>query len=190
MKMVKRTLIAIALVAFLASTAPAYEPVIQGNYQIYYWGAIDKDTGVKVEGNEKVYWPYEYKALDICSMPVKMEIGMYVEVQDCTDKKIVMHQVDCGEIGKGTGDFPCYLGCTKFSARANFDVKLGTRLVKDGPVMNKWEAFYNGDDVIAGDGGNHEVEVCVKAWLANLWNGTPGDEVTVGTLYITAKPDV
>ena len=183
MKMVKRTLIAIALVAFLASTAPAA-------IEVYYWGPVDKDTGVKVDGNEKVFWPYEYKALDVCSMPVKMEIGMYVEVQDCTDKKIVLKQVDCGDIGHGSGDFPCYLGCTKFKARANFDVQLGTRLEKIGPVINKWEGFYNGDDVIDGDGADHEVEVCVRAWLANLWNGTPGEEVTVGTLYITAKPAV
>jgi len=189
MKMVKRTLIAIALVAFLASTAPAA-------IEVYYWGAIDKDTGVKVDGNEKVFWPYEYKALDICSMPVKMEIGMYVEVQDCTDRKIILKQVDCGDIGKGSGDFPCYNDCEKFSLRANFDVKLGTRLVKaaadegEDTVMDQWEGYYNGSDVVPGDGKNHEVEVCVRAWKARLWYGTYGDETVVGTLYVTAKPDV
>jgi hypothetical protein len=184
MKMVKKTLIAIALVAFLASTAPA-------DIEIYYWGAIDKDTGVKVDGNEKVYWPYEYKALDVCSMPVKMEIGMYVEVQDCTDKKIILKQVDCGDIGKGGGDFPCYDDCEKFSVRANFDVKLGTRLVKgDAGVIDGWDTYWKTDNVIPGDGNNHEVEVCVKAWKAQLWKGPVGSEVTVGTLYITAKPDV
>ena len=182
--MVKKTLIAIALVAFLASTAPA-------GIEVYYWGAIDKDTGVKVDGNDdNVYWPYEYIALDVCSMPVLMEIGMYVEVQDCTDKKMKIKQVDCGDIGKGGGDFPCYLGCTSFSLRANFDVKLGTRLVKEGPVMDKWEGFYDGGDVIPGDGANHSAKVCVRAWKAQLWNGTVGEETKVGTLYVTAKPDV
>jgi hypothetical protein len=183
MKMVKRTLIAIALVAFLASTAPAA-------IEVYYWGAIDKDTGVKVDGNEKIYWPYEYKALDVCEMPVKMEIGMYVEVQDCTDKKIVLKQVDCGDIGKGGGDFPCYLGCADFAVRANFDVKMGTRLEKVGSVIKDWEAYYDGGDVVPGDGADHTVKVCVKAWKAQLWSGTPGEEVTVGKLFITAKPDV
>ena len=183
--MVKRTLIAIALVAFLASTAPAA-------IEVYYWGAIDKDTGVKVDGNEKVYWPYEYKALDVCSMPVKMEIGMFVEVQDCTDKKIILKQVDCGDIGKGGGDFPCYLDCESFSVRANFDVKMGARLEKDSsqPVIDKWEAYYDGGDVVPGDGSNHEVKVCVKAWKAQLWKGSYGSEVKVGTLFVTAKPDV
>jgi hypothetical protein len=193
MKMVKRTLIAIALVAFLASTAPA-------DIEVYYWGfdpetgsvsGIDKDTGTKVDGNEKVYWPYEYKEVAVCVMPVKMEIGMYVEVQDCKDKKIILHQVDCGDINKGTGDFPCYLGCTEFEVRANFDVKMGTKLVKgDTGVIDKWEGYYDGGDVVPGDGGNHKVKVCVKAWKARLWNHEKGSEVVVGKLYITAKPDV
>ena len=182
--MIKRTLIAIALVAFLASTAPAA-------IEVHYFGPIDKDTGVKVDGNEKVFWPYEYKALDVCEMPVKMEIGGYVEVQDCTDKKIILKQVDCGDIGKaGSGNFPCYNDCEKFKVRANFDVKLGTRLVKIGSVMKEWEGYYNGGDVVPGDGNDHEMEVCVKAWKAQLWLGTVGDEVVVGTLYVTAKPDV
>ena len=181
--MVKRTLIAIALVAFLASTAPA-------DISVHYFGPIDNDTGVKVDGNEKVYWPYEYKALDICEMPVKMEIGGYVEIDDCTKKKIILQQVDCGDIGRGGGDFPCYLDCETFNIRANFDAKLGTRLVKIGGVMEKWEGFYDGGDVVPGDGAWHSMKVCVKAWKAKLWSGTVGSEVVVGTLYVTAKPDV
>jgi hypothetical protein len=186
MKMVKRTLIAIALVAFLASTAPA-------DIEVYYFGPIDNDTGVKVDGNEKVYWPYEYKELDICAMPVKMEIGGYVEIDDCTKRKIILVQVDCGDIGKGTGDFPCYLDCEAFKIRANLDIKLGTRLTKNdvgGAVIDKWEGFYDGGDVVPGDGAWHEMKVCVKAWKAKLWNGSVGSEVKVGTLYVTAKPDV
>jgi hypothetical protein len=183
MKMVKRTLIAIALVAFLASTAPA-------DIEVYHFGPVDKDEGVKVDGNETVYWPYEYKALDICGMPVYMEIGGYVEVQDCSDKKIVLKQVDCGDLEKGDGDFPCYLDCETFSIRANLDIKLGTRLEKVGGVIADWEAYYDGGDVVPGDGQDHEMKVCVKAWKAQLWNGSVGSEVKVGTLYVTAKPDV
>lgn len=185
MKMVKRTLIAIALVAFLASTAPA-------DITVHYFGPIDNDTGVKVDGNEKVYWPYEYKALDICEMPVKMEIGGYVEIDDCTKKKIVLVQKDCAEVGhSGSGNWPCYNDCEKFKIRANLDIKLGTRLVKGSiGVIDKWEGYYDGDDTVPGDGGWHERTVCVTAWKAKLWSGTVGSEVVVGTLYVTAKPDV
>ncbi|OHB74667.1 MAG: hypothetical protein A2Z25_09295 [Planctomycetes bacterium RBG_16_55_9] len=192
MKMVKRTLIAIALVAFLAGTAPAA-------ITVHYFGfdpetdsrsGIDKDTGVKVDGNEKVFWPYEYKAVDVCLIPVKMEIGMYVEVQDCTDKKIVLKQVPCADISKGTGDFPCHNGCVSFAARANFDVKFGTRLEKIGNVIDQWEGYYDGDDVIPGDGADHTLKVCVKTWKSRLWTQGAGEEVDVGRLYVTAKPDV
>jgi hypothetical protein len=183
MKMVKRTLIAIALVAFLASTAPA-------GYSVHYFGPIDNDKGVKVDGHEKVFWPYEYKEIDICDIPVKMEIGGYVEIDDCTKRKIILKQVDCAEIGKGGGDFPCYLDCETIKIRANFDAKLGTRLVKDSPVIEKWEGFYDGGDVVPGDGAWHNMKVCLKMWKAKLWDGTVGDEVQIGTLYVTAKPDV
>ena len=182
--MVKKTLIAIALVAFLASTAPA-------EIEVHYFGPYGNDKGVKVDGKETIRWPYEYKAVDICSMPIKMEIGMYVEVQDCTKKKIVLVQVDCGDIGQKASEFPCYLDCESFAVTANFDVQLGTRLEKDDSgVINKWSAYFDGDDIVPGDGSNHTVKVCVKAWLVNLWKGTPGDAVGVGTLYITAKPAV
>jgi len=179
-------LIAIALVAFLASTAPAA-------IQVHYFGPIDKDKGVKVDGNEKVFWPYEYKEVDVCDMPVKMEIGGYVEIDDCTDRKIILKQVDCAEIGQGGGDFPCYVDCETIKIRANFDAKLGTRLVKNEMgtgVIEKWEGFYDGGDVVPGDGAWHNMKVCVKMWKAKLWNGTVGDEVKIGTLYVTAKPDV
>ena len=185
--MVKRTLIAIALVAFLASTAPA-------DIEVFYWGPmsggdLNKESGVKVDGNEKVFWPYEYKKLDICSMPILMEIGMYVDVQDCKDKKIILKQVDCAEISKASNDFPCYLDCETINVRANFDVKLGTRIEKT-TVLKDAEGFFDGGDVVPGDGSYHAMKVCVRAWDARLYNGSYGSEVEVGTLYITAKPDV
>ena len=153
-------------------------------------GDLNKESGVKVDGNEKVFWPYEYKALDICSMPIKMEIGMYVDVKDCKDRKIILKQVDCAEISKAANEFPCYLDCETINVRANFDVKLGTRIEKDGSVLNKVEGFYDGGDVVPGDGSYHAMKVCVKAWKTKLYNGTYGEEVKVGTLFITAKPDV
>jgi hypothetical protein len=191
MKMVKKTLIAIALVAFLASTAPA-------DIEVYYWGPmsggdLNKESGVKSDGNEKVFWPYEYKELDICAMPLLMEIGMYVDVKDCKDRELILHQVDCAEIARAANEFPCYLGCETINVRANFDVKLGTRVVENdtnGDVFNKVEGFYDGGDVVPGDGSYHAMKVCVKAWKARLHLASYGEEVNVGTLYVTAKPDV
>jgi hypothetical protein len=185
MKMIRKTLIAMTAVVLLATVA-------QAALEEFHFSR-DNNAYTKVDGSETIRWPFEYKALNICCMPVKMSVGMWVEVEKCGDKKIILEQVDCGDIGKGSGDFPCYLDCEKLKVRANFDVKLGTKLTKkDIPgddVIDSWEAYYNGDSVVpAGDW--KEVEVCVKAWKARLWRQAAGDEVEVGTLCITAKPNV
>jgi hypothetical protein len=180
--MIKRTLIAIAVVALLATSARA--ALTQ-----HYFGPVDDDYAVKVDGSESVRWPYEYKALTVCTIPIKMHVGMFVQINDCKTKKIVLQQVDCGDIGKGSGDYPCYLGCTNFDVRANFDVKMGANLNKIGDIIDSWDKYYDGGDVVPGDGNYHNIKICVKAWKAKLYKGTPGDEIDVGTLDITVKPN-
>jgi hypothetical protein len=191
--MVKKTLIAIALVAFLASTAPA-------DITVYYFGPVkgghlSNETGVKSDGNKKVYWPYKWEEIPICAIQLKMEIGMYVDVKDCKkDKKLVIHQVDCDEDGFGKKvndeDFPCYYGCTEIQVRANFDVSLGADIPDkdDYGVIDKWEEHYPDGEVIDGDGDYHKTRVCIKTWKTKIHKGTVGSEVKVGTMYVTAKP--
>ena len=184
--MIKRTLIAIAVVALLATSAHAA-------LSEHYFGPRSDDMAVKVDGSEKVRWPFEYKALTVCTIPIKMHVGMYVEVKDCKDKKLILQQVDCGDIGKGGDEYPCYLGCVSFDVRANFEVKMGANLNKgkigDETPIKDWDKYYDGGDVIPGDGSYHNVKVCVKAWKTEIWNAPPGDEVTVGTLDVTVKPN-
>jgi hypothetical protein len=182
MKMIKRTLIAIAVVALLATSVHA------AITEYYFPGAI------KVDGSEKpeIRWPYEicYEALVVCNIPIKMKVGMYVQVKDCNKKKIVLVQVPCADISQKAGDFPCYLGCVNFDVRSNFDVKLGAKLIKEGDVINKWSAYYDGDDVVPGDGDYHTVKLCVKAWQTSIWKAAPGDTVHVGSVDVTVKPNV
>jgi hypothetical protein len=181
MKMIKRTLIAIAVVALLATS-------VNAALSEHYF-PIGNDHAVKVDGSETVRWPYEYKALTVCTIPIQMKVGMFVQVKDCKKKKIVLQQVDCGDIGKGAGDYPCYLGCVSFDVRANFEVKLGTKLEKEGDVIASWSAYYDGGDVVPGDGDYHEVKACVKAWDTAIYKAAPGDSVDVGKLHITVKPN-
>ena len=169
MKMVKKSLIAIALLAFLTTTVQA------GDLAENPW-KFDDD------------WPWVYLELEICQIPVYMDVGMYVELIDCHKKKVVLKQVPCGDIGKGGGDFPCYYGCTKFKMRANFEVKLGLVKYKIGPVIKDWSAELD-NDIVPGDGAQHERELCVKAWKAQIWAATPGSEVLVGEIAITVKPN-
>jgi len=185
--MIKRTLIAIAVVALLATAAHA------ALSEHYFPNLRDDDYALKVDGSEKVRWPYEYKALVVCSIPIKMHVGMYVQIEDCKKKKIILQQVECSDIGKGGGDYPCYLGCTDFNVRANFEVKMGANLVKgkigDKTVIKDWDYYYDGGDVVPGDGSYHNVKVCVKAWKTKIWDAPPGDEVDIGTLDVTVKPN-
>ncbi|MBN2182154.1 MAG: hypothetical protein JW715_09590 [Sedimentisphaerales bacterium] len=168
MKMVKKSLITIALLAFLATTVQA------GDLAENPW-KFDDD------------WPWTYTALEICQIPVYMEIGMYVELIDCGKKKVTLKQVNCDDVGK-SGKFPCYYGCTTFEMRANFEVKLGLVKYKIGDVIKDWSAELS-TDIIPGDGNKHSVELCVTAWSAQIWNASPGSSELVGEIAITVKPN-
>ena len=167
--MVKKCLIAIALLAFLTTTVQA------GDEAENPWKFDD-------------HWPWVYLELEICQIPVYMDVGMYVDLKDCGKKSIVLKQVSCDTIGKGSGDFPCYKGCTTVQIRANFEVKLGTKLYKIGDVIKSWAVTLS-TDIVPGDGNYHDIEVCVTAWKAQIWKAAPGDKVLVGEVAITVKPN-
>ena len=185
--MIKRTLIAIAVVALLATSAHAALQLPD------YFGPFGDDYAVKVDGSDKptIRWPYEikYTALTVCTIPIKMHVGMYVQIEDCKKKKIVLQQVDCGDLPKNADHYPCYIGCVKFRVRSNFDVKMGQSLHKAGDIPMDWSCSYKDGDVVTGDGDWHEMQLCVKAWKAQIYRGTPGDEVNVGSVDITVKPN-
>jgi hypothetical protein len=189
MKMIKRTLIAIAVVALLATSAHAA--------LTEHYFPIGDHHAVKVDGEDKVRWPYEYKALTVCSIPIKMHVGMYVQVKDCKKKKIIIKQVACSDLGdvtggvvsKGDGDFPCYNGCVKFSVRANFEVKMSGKVDRYDDTIKDHKVYYKGGDVVPGDGNYHEVEACIAAWKAIIWKASPGNETEVGKLLVQVKPN-
>ena len=168
--MVKKSLIAIALLAILATTVQAGDSAANPR-------KFDDD------------WPWTYTALEICQIPVYMDVGYYVELIDCHKKSIVLKQVTCDSIGKASKYFPCYYGCVKFKIRANFEVKLGTKLYKDNiGIIKSWSVALS-DDIVPGDGSQHEIEACISAWDAEIWKNAPGNKVKVGELAITVKPN-
>jgi hypothetical protein len=187
MKM-KRTLIAIAVVALLATSVQA------GSYSIWdpYYFTVTDHHAVKVDGTEskEFRWPYtiSYQSLKVCNIPIKMKVGMFVQVENCAKLKIILEQVDCGDIDKGN-NYPCYLGCVKFKVRANFPVKMGHSLNK-GDIIPDSAAYYHGDTVIPDDGEWKEVELCVKAWKAKIYDAKPGNSVDAGSVDVTVKPNV
>ena len=205
----RRTLSAIALMASLATAA-------QADLEKYYFPIGDHNS-VKVDGSENVRWHTDFKDLTVCTIPIKLELGMYVEVSwpidtgpvdfndfndfviepepndvevdKDTHRKIVLRQVLCSDIGRDSNDWPCYLDCIDLKIKANFQVKLETELFKTSSIIDKWEAFFDGTNIITGWGEYEKVRVCVKAWKVKLYN-TPAGEREVGTLFITVKPDI
>ena len=187
MKMIKRTLIAIAVVAFLATSVQAFGPVPHSPTGGDYNG---KHNTIKVDIQKlEIGWPVEYKALALCVIPVKMSVGYFVQVEKCTERKIKLVQVECKDIEKGAGDWPCYLDCEDVKVRANFEAKLGLDKNKTSDVIKDWAAYFDGGDTISASGGYETVTVCVKAWKARLYKETPGMEINVGTVTLTVKPN-
>jgi hypothetical protein len=180
--MLKNTLIAVAVVALLATSAQALGP------EPHTGGG--NSPAIKVNNvNMEIGWPFEYKALSLCVIPVYMNVGYYVQVEKCNERKIKLEQVECSDMEKGS-DWPCYQDCEDVNIRANFEVKLGTSLQNKTGVIDKMEAYYKGGDIVDASGDWNTITVCVEAWKTKLWEQTPGSQVKVADLVITVKPNV
>jgi len=183
--MVKKSIIAIALMTMLATVSYG-----QDTYQV---------TGqIKVDG----LWPatitIDYTPIEICRIPIWIKVGMFIEVNGCATKKIVMSQVNCP-----TGQtFPCYKGCVAIQVRANFEAQLSLKLYKIGTIIaggfgaDKWKAYFTTDGgttqsatwIVTGDGNWNNVSICVEAWDANIYAASPNTQQQVGEVAILAVP--
>ena len=203
--MIKRTLIVIAVIAFLASVAPTFavNPPDETTYPpfaVYKWVddfQVSDDEAIKVDGTQHVFWPFDYKWLEICKIPVKMKVGMFVRVIDCDDKKIVLVQKDCkGEaVGKGDLDWPCYYGCVKVKIIANFKAEIRGKLVglSSSVFPDSGNIGYTMTPSTIEPTVETEVEICVKAWkvkIEKMVHGVNDEEVTIGEMSIQARPAV
>ncbi len=126
---------------------------------------------------------------DLCVIPVG-HVGFSVQAEEGNTKKILLRQVDCGDIGKGGGDWPCYAGCVKVKIRANFDVKLGLKKRKTGDVINNWKGYFSRSNIVDASGNWNEIQICVDAWKALLPKNAPGTQAKVGEVTVTVKPGV
>ena len=143
--------------------------------------AINKPTGG---------WPWTFKPLDLCTFPVFMDVGHFVQLKDCNKRELDLQQVFCVSIGKKSEDFPCYSGCEEIEVRANFPAIFGANLTKIGPILTDTNTYWKGDkNQISGSGAWEKLTVCLDAWKAELWKaGGPDDKTEVGKLTITVKP--
>jgi len=183
--MVKKSIIAIVLMSMLATVS----------YGQDIWGTTGQ---VKVDG----LWPatitITYTPIEICRIPIWIKVGMFIEIDKCNEKKIVMEQVNCPQ-GQS---FPCYKGCVTIKVRSNFEAKLSLKLYKIGTIISgnfwgdNWKAYFTDDGgaststtwIVSGDGNWNEVDICVEAWDANIYGATPNTEHQVGEVAVLAIP--
>ena len=211
--MVKKSLIAIALMGMLASTSFAGDKApLEG-----YW-KWDNDWPVIVVDPV-------YEVLELCQIPIFIDVGMYIELENCGKLrkgklilKIILEQISCANLdSENTDEFPCYRGCQDIKVRSNFEALLGLKLYKKDlgggtyfigntggwGARDKWNAFFDDVDTVPvevldewtvpGDGNWEEVKVCVEAWDVNIFLGDPESapmtEVNrVGEVAITVVP--
>jgi hypothetical protein len=190
LKMVKKSIIAIALMSMLATVS--FGADLEG-------GDFYSSPGqVKIDG----LWPatitIDYTPIELCRIPIWIEVGMFIEIENCSNKKIVLKQREC----PGGQSFPCYKGCTGLTIRANFDATLSLKLYKSGDIIknswgqDRWKAYFTVDDGatqsstwnIVGDGNPNNVDLCVEAWDANIYDASPNTQEAVGQVAILALP--
>ncbi|MHC4535094.1 MAG: PKD domain-containing protein [Planctomycetota bacterium] len=176
--MLKKCMIALAVVVLMVSVVSAADPAIQ---------AIDLcKFPVYMDVGHFVQLP-QYNN---CMYPVYTDAGYYVEIKDCDLRKLNLVQVDCEDIGKSAEDFPCYSGCETIEVRANFPAIFGASLAKVGDILDKISVYWT-DDInrIEGTGAWEELGVCVNAWKVAM--PAVQDLVKVGEItIITIFPPV
>lgn len=179
-KMLKKCLFAIAVTALLAV-------MVQAGVATDPYGSCD-DTWV-YKGHPYP-WPVEYKKIEICRIPIWMEVGFWVEIRDCENAEILLVQVECKDVNRDDDNWPCYTGCADIAIRTNFEASIDGDVSHSGWDMSHKEKF-NGKEplVIAGDGDWHEIEACVIAYNFKLWKETAGGvKEEIGYLKVRIKP--
>jgi len=214
--MTKKVLFAVALLAFVAVTVQASELALNP-IKVDSMTAKDPNLVTYMPGGTwpskpVIYWPYEicYKPLELCQIPVYMEVGAYAEFKDCgssRDTKIVLKQVDCKTLipdpkkDPKENLWPCYTGCDDIEVRANFPAKLGTILFKMADAKtgkfaidgDKWRAYFttkyrDPGNLIPASGDWQKTQVCIDAWSADIFAVTIGEQIQVGEVGITIVP--
>lgn len=156
----------------------------------------------KAEDKKERDWPchegeeVKYKPIELCKFPVsmKMEVEHYIQIKGCYKRKIMLVQVDCGSIGKGGSDFPCYKGSDVIEVRSNFPAILNASINKSGgdvDMLKEVNLYWENDvNTIQGTRGWEELKLCLEAWNVDLYKFKVGT-LKVGDITIDVRvPDI
>lgn len=139
------------------------------------------DVEKKVEMNS---WPVVFKWLPVCEhIKVVMNVGYYVKVQQCKEKKLKLVQKSVKE----------YEGCIDFNIMSNFDLELGAEIHPTSAGLNiapasKWSAWISGDHFLPPSTSYKKRTACAKVKDAVILKADPNKELLVAKLWILVKP--
>jgi hypothetical protein len=160
MKMLKKSILGVVLLALVAM--PAYA------------------------GHLKAYsWPCEWAWQDTsCEIPIFMNIGLFVEILDQDDLKIVLDQEDIN----------LYTGCVTIQIKCNFDLILGCYVKDNAASQAMGGSFTCTIDVPEVPktlcACTEEREVCVEYKDLDIVHLDFGKNIQVGTAVIQVKPNI
>ncbi len=161
---------------------------MKNSYRVVLIGLAVLGVVYASTGPEKKTKDVTYEAMDICTFPVSMEVGHYVQLKECNKHKIELKQVKC----KSGRDFPCYEDCVTIKIRANYPAILSASLNKSGgdvDILKEMNLYWeDGVNTIQGDTGDcEEFKLCLEAWDVDLWKLTVST-VKVGEITIYVRP--
>ena len=157
--MLKKSLLAVALVALLASMAPAGE--------------------IKLTN-----WPTVWATQDITKIPVLMDIGYWVLIKDQDKLKIKLTQTSAAGAGKHR-----YEGQTNVAIQCNFDMQLSTSISKVGSWAGGLESSVTPNTLSAGGGTVTVKAVAkdVELGTGGFLGGTKDVQVATVTLKVAPQ---
>jgi hypothetical protein len=131
-------------------------------------------------GINKAFDSILYSPQQRCSIPVKMDIGMYVEILDMQNLSIKLKQVE----------YDTFEGCTEIRIKSNFDLELGCKIKPTGIVPGDYSCWIDNPKVPLDLSENVAVrKVCVKAENVQILYAAPAIDVHVADVTITIVPE-
>jgi hypothetical protein len=155
-------------------------------------GIVYADSEPQKKTKEDQAW--KYKPLELCKFPVSIDVGHYIQLKECHKRKIELKQVNCREIGKGGGDFPCYKGSDTFEVRANFPAIFTASIdtsADDKDMIKEVNLHFENDvNTIQGTGEWEELTLCLEAWNVEIWKSGITGIIEIGDITIKVRcPD-
>jgi len=126
-------------------------------------------------------WPATYDYKDVCTIPVRMDVGFWVKVIDCKDKKLDLKQVSIHK----------YSGSVDVAIQCNVNIQLSVFWTKaSGVDLGSYgKSVGVSPSTLDAPGGTVTISLTLTdVNLANLVGGA--NAIQVGTVTLQVRPNV